>query len=254
MFYNGILYMPLSIQYSENISFFLHQTLPTTGATCKIEKNKLGWKVPSQSGNGTYIVNLDHGEPFCTCPDFEKRQQPCKHIHAVEFLVQRKTKPDGSTTYTQSVKVTCTQDWPAYNAAQSEKKRRFGVLSADKGYIGHKKVAAVEAVNALPFIPFKSNTLPTTEDSAWGRMYHYFMLKRDEFLAHYHRRSNVESVFSMVKAKFGDCVRSKSDTGMVNEVLAKILCHNICVLIQAIHELRIEPNFCAQLGLAQKIG
>ena len=37
-------------------------------ATSKIEKNKLGWKVPSQSGNGTYIVNLDHGEPFCSCP------------------------------------------------------------------------------------------------------------------------------------------------------------------------------------------
>ena len=84
-------------------------------------------------------------------------------------------------------------------------------------------------------------------------MYHYFMLRRDEFLTYYHRRSNVESVFSMVKAKFGDSVRSKSDTGMINEVLAKILCHNICVLIQAIHELGINPNFCAQLGLAQKI-
>ena len=28
-------------------------------ATSRIEKNRLGWKVPSQSGNGTYIVNLD---------------------------------------------------------------------------------------------------------------------------------------------------------------------------------------------------
>ena len=34
-------------------------------ATCKIEMNRLGWKVPSQSGNGDYIVNLDHGEPDC---------------------------------------------------------------------------------------------------------------------------------------------------------------------------------------------
>jgi hypothetical protein len=40
---------------------------------------------------------------------------------------------------------------------------------------------------------------------------------------------------------------------MVNEVLAKVLCHNVCVLIQAIHELGIEPNFCAQLDLAQKV-
>jgi hypothetical protein len=35
-------------------------------ATKKIEKNRLGWKVPSQSGNGSYVVNLDNGEPFCT--------------------------------------------------------------------------------------------------------------------------------------------------------------------------------------------
>ncbi len=85
-------------------------------------------------------------------------------------------------------------------------------------------------------------------------MYQDSEVNRGKFLTHYHRRSNVESVFSMCKAKFGDAVRSKSDTGMVNEVLAKVLCHNICVLIQAIHELGIEPNFCAQLGLAQKIG
>ena len=116
-------------------------------------------------------------------------------------------------------------------------------VSADKAYLSHKNLAAIEAVNGAPFIPFKSNTVATTEDSAWGRMYHYFMLKREDFLSHYHRRSNVETVFSMCKAKFGDSVRSKSDTGMVNEVLCKVLCHNICVLIQAIHELGVEPTF-----------
>ncbi len=72
------------------------------------------------------------------------------------------------------------------------------------------------------------------------------MFNRDEFLQHYHRHSNVESVFSMVKAKFGDSVRSKSDTGQVNEALCKVLCHNICVLIQAMHALGLEPNFGAE--------
>ena len=38
----------------------------------KIVKTPVGYKVPSQSGNGSYIVNLDHKTPFCTCPDFEK--------------------------------------------------------------------------------------------------------------------------------------------------------------------------------------
>jgi hypothetical protein len=57
----------------------------------------------------------------------------------------------------------------------------------------------------------------------------------------------------MVKAKFGDAVRSKSDEGMVNEVLCKVLCHNICVLIQSIHELGIEPSFSAGMADARKV-
>lgn len=50
-------------------------------------------------------------------------------------------------------------------------------------------------------------------------------------MEHYHMRSNVESAFSMLKDKFGDSVRSKSDTGQINEALCKVLCHNICVLV-----------------------
>ena len=64
-------------------------------------------------------------------------------------------------------------------------------------------------------------------------MYHYFASRREEFLQHYHKRSNVESTFSMVKRKFGDSLRSKTDTAMVNETLAKLLCHNLCCLISA---------------------
>ena len=57
-------------------------------ARVSIEKNRLGYKVPSQSGNGSYVVNVDD-DPFCTCPDFEKRQERCKHVYAVEFTVHR---------------------------------------------------------------------------------------------------------------------------------------------------------------------
>jgi transposase len=74
-------------------------------------------------------------------------------------------------------------------------------------------------------------------------MFHYFAFNRQEFLGYYHKRSNVESTFSMIKAKFHDHVRSKTDVAMTNEVLCKILCHNICCLIQAMYELGIEPMF-----------
>ena len=71
-------------------------------------------------------------------------------------------------------------------------------------------------------------------------MFHYFNLHRDEFLEHYHQRSNVETTFAMVKAKFGDSVRSKTDRAMANEVRAKIVCHNICCLIQSAYEFGVE--------------
>jgi hypothetical protein len=47
----------------------------------------------------------------------------------------------------------------------------------------------------------------------------------------------------MIKRKFGGHVRSKSDTAMVNEVLGKVLAHNICCVIASQCELGIEPNF-----------
>ena len=75
------------------------------------------------------------------------------------------------------------------------------------------------------------------------KMFHYYLYRKDEFLTHYHKRSNVESTISMIKAKFRDHVRSKSDVAMVNEVLCKILCHNLCCLIQESYELGIAATF-----------
>ena len=116
-------------------------------------------------------------------------------------------------------------------------------ISADKGYLSHDNVNLVNQLHAKPYIPFKQNSIESFGNSAWARMHHQYMYHNERFMQHYHKRSNVESVFSMIKAKFGDSIRSKSDSGQVNEVLCKVLCHNICVLIQSIHELGIEPDF-----------
>jgi hypothetical protein len=77
----------------------------------------------------------------------------------------------------------------------------------------------------------------------WKKMYHYFEFRNEEFLQHYHKRSNAETTFHMIKSKFGDSVRSKTEVAQVNEVLLKVLCHNICVVIQEMFELGIEPTF-----------
>ena len=386
-------------------------------AQVKVEKNRLGYKVPSQSGSGSYIVNLE-GEPFCTCPDFELRQEPCKHIYAVELVIQREEEyGDGPAVELAEVSTSPGRDWSAYNRAQTNEQRHFATLlrelcdtlpqppqttgrprlllsdmllaaglkvystmsgrramtdirdahdkgllertpsfasifryledpnltsvlrslieqsalplksvetdfavdssgfsssvydrwfdhkwgreikgvqwvkahlmcgvktnivtaaeatviagndspylapfvettaqnfdinevSGDKAYLSRKNLRAVDAVGGTAYIPFKVNSVAHSgkqkRDTVWERAFHFYNLHRAEFLQHYHKRSNVESTFSMIKAKFSGAVRSKNRTAQVNEVLTKILCHNICVLIQSMYELDIAPIF-----------
>ncbi|HWB11759.1 MAG TPA: transposase [Pirellulales bacterium] len=115
-------------------------------------------------------------------------------------------------------------------------------ISGDKAYGSLKNYAVIEEVGATPYIAFKS-IHTGAGGGLWAKMFHFFHMERDRFLSHYHKRSNAESTFSMIKAKFRDHVRSKSDVAMVNEVLAKIVCHNICVLIQETYELGISATF-----------
>ncbi len=76
-------------------------------------------------------------------------------------------------------------------------------------------------------------------------MYHFYALHRAEFLQHYHKRSNVETIFHMIKVKFGQRLRSRTLTAQIKEALCKILCHNLCVVIQSVHEPGIETTFAA---------
>ena len=64
----------------------------------------------------------------------------------------------------------------------------------------------------------------------------------------YHKRSNVETTFMMIKAKFGDSLRSQTERAQINEALCKVLCHNICCLIQSMYELGLRPKFYAQVA------
>lgn len=94
------------------------------------------WFVPSQSHGGTnhggqYIVKPDAVIPNCTCPDYELRGMKCKHIYAVEFTIRRECTNDCETqtvTETVTVKKTYSQEWPAYNKAQTEEKDHFQSL------------------------------------------------------------------------------------------------------------------------------
>lgn len=408
-------------------------------ATMPLKRDAKGWIVPSQTGVGTYRVHphpttnrqVAQGlaepppgvQPWsCTCPDFEERRLPCKHVIAVTLVIRRENVyPDGAVV-TEEVKIIYAQDWTAYNAAQCAEKEMFGPMladlcstihnppqgmgrprlpmsdmafaavskvyaglsarrfdtdvreaqakgltdsdphfnsvlrylrdpemtpvlrklvelsalplkavetdfavdstgfttcrfvrwydhkwgketshrewiklhamtgvrtnvvtsvevsgsnshdtnyfrplvsstaenftidgvMADKAYSNKANATHVEKFGAVPYIPFRTGWIPPAEPlslelaSAWQRMGHLFAYNRDVFLARYHQRSNVETTFSMIKRKFGDSLRSKSDTGQMNEVLCKVIAHNLCCLIAAIYELGLEmPEFAA---------
>lgn len=384
-------------------------------AIAPIRPHRFGYKVPAQSGVGSYLVNLDDGL-FCECPDFEKNNRPCKHIYAVQLVLQReKDYPPLVAPAPQPVPLS--QTWANYDAAQVHEGDLFQVLlrelcdtveqppqprgrprlpladmlygmglkvysgrstrramsafrdavaagrmetepsystpiryferpevtpvlrdliqqsalplrdvevdfaidssgiastayhrwfdhkwgasrkevqwvklhvmagvrtnivtvadatptqsadtvylpdfvritsehfrvqevSADLAYSSRRNLHAVVDAGGTPYIPFRHNAVARSAnnkpDALWEKMYHYFTLNEAEFNRHYHKRSNIETVFHMLKAKFGNVIRARTPVAQVNEALMKVLCLNICTLVHAMYSLGISPAF-----------
>jgi len=379
-----------------------------------ISQTPKGWIVPSQTGNGSYLVYNEGMETRCNCPDCELRGVKCKHQFAVQYFEQKVTDQEGNTTITKTMKVTYKQDWKNYTKAQNSEVTLFDRLLADlvesvpepiqtfgrpklsqketvfcaiqkvysqlssrrawslynnakeRGQIGkapnynsinialnkeemtpilqrlltisalplkgvetsfapdssgfrtsqfgqyfvekygamkkHKWVKAhilvgtktnviasarvleensadspqfkpmvteahgngfniekitadmgyssrdnyntAKRIGAKAYIPFKKNATGKARGSyVWKKMYHFFQFNREEFMEHYHQRSNVETAFMMVKAKFGDKLKSKNFMAQQNELLCKLIAHNIVVLIHEMFELGVMPEF-----------
>ena len=389
-------------------------------ALTKIKKDEQGYRVPSQSDNGTYTVNLDGDSPVCTCPDFVLAARPCKHIYGVLLSIQREELGEhGQNEGLKELPIrkTYPQNWESYDSAQTHELEHFdpllwelcrhlvqprhrfarpplpiadvayavvtkaqrgmsrrrsmtdirrahqnayvdhvpsdssisrylnspdlipvlkwliiksalplatvehdfaidstgfastnydrwfshkwgkvvketqwvkahllcGVktkvvvaadiseaaandspylkrlvediqhedynieeLSADKAYLSKSNFEFAETLEVDLYVPFKVNSRrqnPKRKRSgAWERAYDFFTYRHDEFLEHYHKRSISETVMHMIKAKYGAFIRSKTPVAQYNEVLAKVLCHNIYVLIQQAYELGIEDE------------
>lgn len=150
------------------------------------------------------------------------------------------------TNVVTGVKVSSEGDCPVLPELLKRTTKNFKVkeVSGDKAFLSVENLEAIEAVGAVPFIPFKINSVGMASKSPhWRRMWAHFSLKSEDFLAHYHRRSNVETTMWMIKSKFGGAVRSKLATAQVNEVLCKVLCHNLACIVHAITEFGIEVDF-----------
>jgi transposase len=125
-------------------------------------------------------------------------------------------------------------------------------VSADKGYDSFENRAHALTHGAAAYIPFrgteKKQPSYKNKGELWKRMYHFYAYNTERFMQSYHKRSNVETTFHMIKSKFGDSLRSKTKTAQINEALCKVLCHNICCLIQSMYELNLKPKFWAEVA------
>ncbi len=120
--------------------------------------------------------------------------------------------------------------------------------SADKGYLSRENYEVIFNSGAMPLIPFKSNSSGRSGGSTiWKIMYQFFKTNQELFMKKYHLRSNSESGFFMIKSRFGDITTMKNETGMKNDVMCKVLAHNLCVLCQEIFLLNLDFDF-AQLS------
>lgn len=133
---------------------------------------------------------------------------------------------------------------------QTAKNFEIAEVLADKGYSTKPNLEAVKKIGGQPYIPFKSNAkrsevseiMPETQQ-IWDELLSYYNDHFEEFLRHYHKRSNVEVTYSMIKRKFGETLRAKKDQSQINEVLCKVLCHNVVVLIHSMFELGVVLEF-----------
>lgn len=137
-------------------------------------------------------------------------------------------------------------DSPQFNPLVSNTFKNFNVkeVSADKAYCSRKNLELVSKLMAMPYIPFRKNMKKNSKGSLiWPVMFKIFTEDYAKFAQHYHKRSNIEACFAMIKRKFGDNVRCKTERSQDNEIRFKVLAHNIVCLIHEIFELKIDVNF-----------
>jgi transposase len=139
----------------------------------------------------------------------------------------------------------------------------FGLAEvyADKAYSARANYSLAEEIGFDLYVPFKSNATMRASSRGrgagephsilWRKAFLFFQLNREEFYAKYHQRSNVEAVFSALKRKFGETLRSRTAVGQVNELLAKVLAYNITVLIHEIFEHGVVPDFLREPALSR---
>ncbi|MGC8851456.1 MAG: transposase, partial [Candidatus Micrarchaeia archaeon] len=109
----------------------------------------------------------------------------------------------------------------------------FSAVKGDGGYASRNNAQLVEDAGQTPFLkPAKNVTLKSKCRPAWRRMVKAFREHEVEWLAEYHERSQVESVFSAFKRVFGAVIRAKRWLRQRVELELRAFVYNVYAAIQ----------------------
>ena len=125
-------------------------------------------------------------------------------------------------------------------------------VCADKAYLSRYNIKVTDEVGGYLYVPFKVNSVVSYQQDTlgqlWNRALYFFGHHQDKFLELYHQRSQVETSMWMVKSKFMAYGRAKAVDARRNEILLKVLCHNLCAIINDIYEVGLQPSFLDSVG------
>lgn len=139
---------------------------------------------------------------------------------------------------------------PGFKPLLDETTRLFDVheIYADAGYLSKENVKACAGHGITPYIWGKKNVHISmrSKPTPWYSMLREWKYQREIFAERYFLRERSESMFSSLKRRFGDFIRSKYKNAIMNEILAKIVCYNASVLASAMMEYDLNLGFIAE--------
>lgn len=117
-------------------------------------------------------------------------------------------------------------------------------MMGDGAYYVGDFAEIVKARNIEPYFkPPKNASTKTQAGVELRKMVRKWKRFKDAWNPEYHKRSNIESSINSMKSKFLYYARSKKDIALKNEILCKVICHNLSVIIRGIYERNIDISY-----------
>ena len=108
----------------------------------------------------------------------------------------------------------------------------LGLVFADAGYSSRKNIQLIADKKGGAFIPFnKRATSKPKSHPAWKHLHNLCIKFKTIFDSIYHQRSKIETIFSVLKKRYGDMLYSKSKEIQHREMSARFIAYNVRVFL-----------------------